>query len=234
MATQRNIQQVVLLTAMICFVGAACHASPNPKPSIVHWKPASVQGPALFVGTLLKSERFKNPPNADYATRAVYAGRTPSLGEISNACGLEQLTFSVGVPLSDGLPKLIILNRITGEWCDGVSARGKQFLIDVEKDGHWYATKVIKLSGSLLALPPIGGCLGNVDIKRALKEQGISLPPHSYNDFQSWRVLWANTVNRPVCWKQLPRDLAQRGISVEIIAKLWQKQKSANSLVIQR
>ncbi|MGH8225119.1 MAG: hypothetical protein ACRER1_03065, partial [Gammaproteobacteria bacterium] len=161
------------MTSMIFFVGAVCHASPNPKPDIVHWKPASIPGPALFVGTLLKSEKFENPPNADYATRAVYAGRTPSLGEISNACGLERLTFSVNTALSGPMPKRVILNRVTGEWCDGVSTHEARFLVTIQKNGYWYATKIIKLNTEYVALIPFGGCLGNIDLKNSLKAQGI-------------------------------------------------------------
>ena len=219
---QTCTKRLVLAVTAVCLFCIASHASYAQKPDVIHWKPASVPGPALFVGTLIRSEKFNNPPDGDYATRTLYNRNSPpSLSEISNACGLEKLIFSVNESFSGRMPRRVILNRVTGEWCEGVEATGEKFLVTIGKNRKWYATKVIQLNGKTVVLPPLGGCLGNIDLKKALKNNGIPLPKGAYGDALKWRVLWADTVYKPQCWKKLSQSMAQKGIALKTVEKLW-------------
>jgi hypothetical protein len=191
-------------------------------PNVQTWQPSSINGPALFVGTLLSSEKFSNTRDTNYGCHENYKGKSPDQFRcIDNGCGLETLTFRVDSAVSGDIPSKVTLNRATGEWCDGVSAINSQFIVMIYEDKTWFATKVVKEKNDLLAIPTVGGCLGNIDIKPALKSRGTPLSPHIYDNLQDWYVLWDDHVHKERCWIRLPDELADKGLDIEIVAQLW-------------
>jgi hypothetical protein len=199
-------------------VTAASAASPAPDP--VAWQPASIAGPALFVGEVARVEEFRNPPGVDYACHAVTSGSHKDSSHcMSNACGLERTTLKVEQSIQGSARPEVSLNSVLGEWCAGVSVTGRRFLIAVLPDGNWSAFEVIKDAGRALVLPDVTGCLGRVDIPMLLQTAGIDVDS-AMSPTMDWREKWTPMVGAD-CPRWMPESLDKKALPIATVIDAW-------------
>jgi hypothetical protein len=207
----------IVIAAVVLLLANTTFAEP---PDLKTWELASVPGPALFVGTLVKAEQFKDPPNASYACRRDYNDNSKGPQCISNGCGLERLTFRLDQAFAGSLPAEVVLTRGTGEWCDGTEAIGKKFVLAIDDGRTWGSTKVLSINGREFMLANYNGCLGDFDLKPLLRSSHISIAKHWRDDLGRW-YLMSEGRYEPVCQGPLTPELYLKAISLSTFVQLW-------------
>jgi len=199
---------------------AARAASPAPDPA--SWQPASIAGPVLFIGEVTQTEAFRNPPNVDYACHAVMTGeKKNSTACISNACGLERISLKTQKVIAGEVPSTVTLNRILGEWCEGVTATGRKFLVAILPDKRWSVFEIMDDGSDPLVLPNLVGCLGEVDIKPLLGTQGTELPSAYDAKKMRWRTEWGQGIHTQDCDAWIPKSQTNRALTLDALTKAW-------------
>ena len=206
----------IVLTSLT--VLSACATSQTPDPA--SWQPTDVTGPALFVGTVIKTEEFRNPSNVDYACHAVMDAQ-PKFSSlcVSNACGLERTTIKTDTVYAGSVSAKVFINSILGEWCEGASVTGRKFLIAVLPDGNWSAFEVISDNGRMLVLPDITGCLGKVDIAGLLRNSGVDVDS-AMGPAMDWRTKWTPAVGTD-CPQWMSESLDNKALAIDTVITAW-------------
>ncbi|MFI4967771.1 MAG: hypothetical protein ACHQAU_03500 [Gammaproteobacteria bacterium] len=211
----KRVAGIVLVGLMV-----AARAAPSLPPDPSTWRPADLDGPALFVGEVTQVQDFKNPRGVDYACHAVTAGPHKNVSQcISNACGLEQITLKVEQTVQGNTVSKVTLNRVLGEWCTVVVITGRKFLIAVLPDGNWAALEVLDDHGHALALPDISGCLGKVDLPSLLQKAGIDMAS-AMDPSMDWRSEWAPAAGTD-CPGWMPESLDKKALPLAAVLDAW-------------
>ena len=205
----------MFLMELTVLAGCAA-AAPDPA----SWQPASIAGPALFAGQVTDIEEFRNPPDVDYACHAVMSGPHKNRGGcISNACGLERITIKTEQMFRGNVSPKVSLNRIVGEWCEGVSVTGRKFLIAVLPDGNWSAFEVISDNERVLALPDFTGCLGKIGIPALLQTAGVDIDSATA-PAMAWRSKWTPAISDD-CPQWMPESLDKKALAIDTVVAAW-------------
>jgi hypothetical protein len=210
------------LAALITVAGHA--ASPAPDPAT--WQPASIAGPALFIGEVSRIEDFRNPPNTNYDCHVVMSGPDKTKGScFSNACGLETISIKTGKVFAGRVPPMVSLNSVLGEWCESVSAKDKEFLVAILPDMAWTVFEILGDGPDPAVLPNYRGCLGDLDIKPLLQSQGKDLAPGYDGEKTRWRKNWNGDVHTKDCDTWIPQDQENKTLTLDALVALWNGRK---------
>jgi len=213
-------------------IGSTALAAALPAPDPNDWEPASIAGPALFIGEFAGVEDFQNSESVRYACHVTAPGAPATdvhspdgkqLGPvcISNSCGLERITFRLVQVLAGDVPASVSINSLLGEWCTSVSAPGRKFLVAILPDKHWSVSEVIEVQGKSFAVPDYTGCMGDVDLKPLLPKQGIELAAAGDRKQMAWRTDWHDEVAPGPCSEWIPQDQFQKVLPLATVTDSW-------------
>ena len=213
-------------------LGGTALAAALPAPDPVSWEPASIAGPALFIGEFTGVEDFQNSGDVQYDCHAASSGDPATDGRsadgkqrgricVSNSCGLERITFRPVQVLAGEVPASVWINNLLGEWCTSVSAPGRKFLVAILPDKHWSVSEVIEVQGKSFAVPDYTGCMGDVDLKPLLPKQGIELAAAGDRKQMAWRTDWHDEVAPGPCSEWIPQDQFQKVLPLATVTDSW-------------